>query len=191
MGRAISEQFLKDLKNGKLSELLELVHNDTTLIMELRGKSVAIYYRGGVLFNVTEGKNDYTVSFNSDYWSIYKKYDVLKENPTVTECITNIAFYKDQMDYHISHAKRTLEKQCQQQIVLENNVLGKVIPDESKNKSATTGDYYILDIEYAYNKKNSINARFDIVALNWPSLSPCRKNRNKLGISFIEVKLHL
>lgn len=38
MARAISQDFLDDLKTGKLSSLLERVLADDTLDLELRGK---------------------------------------------------------------------------------------------------------------------------------------------------------
>lgn len=191
MGRAVSEKFLNDLLEGELSSLLDVVHNDTTLIMELRGNCVVIYYRGGALFTIKENTDTgYTVSYNSAYWAIKKKYDELEEIPSITDCVKYIALYKDQIDYHMANADRTLEKQSQQRLVLENNVLGKVVQAGGKNKSATTGDYFILDTEYAYRKPQVIDARFDAVALKWPSLSNKRKKRSGLGISFIEVKYY-
>lgn len=183
MNRAISNPFFENLRSGNLAELLEAVHNDTSLVMELRGDRVIIYYRGGALFTVCESADGYQVSYNSAYWGIKKKYPDLSETPSIKECVDKIALYKDQMDYHLANANRTLEKQCQQRIVQENNILGKVT-----SGSATTGDYFILDMEYAFDKENS--ARFDLIALKWPSLSPNRKVRDNLGISFIEIKYY-
>jgi len=186
MGRAISDTFLDDLKKGCLKEVLSAVHNDTTLIMELRGNSVIIYYRGGALYTITESTDGYKVSYNPAYWDIVKKYPELTETPSIKDSVEKIALYKDQMDYHMANAKRTLEKQSQQRIVLENNILGKV----ASEKGGTTGDYFILDIEYAYKDGKGLDARFDAVALNFPSTGLQRKNRNNLGISFIEMKYY-
>ncbi len=175
MSRAISDQFVKDLREGSLAGVLEEVHNDNSLIMELRGDRVIIYYRGGALFTITErGNGNYVVRYNCEYCSIRKKYPDIVENPSLEDCVRYIAFYKNQMDFHMANADQTLEKECQHNIVLENNVLG-----DSK------GDYLFLDIEYVYEK-----ARFDMVALKWPSISSVRKKTNNLGISFIEVKYY-
>ena len=190
MKRAIGETFFNDLLQGQLSKVLNMVHNDTTLLMELRGNEVIIYYRGGVLFSIREFENEYKVTYNSDYWSINKKYSEISEIPSIDDCVRYVALYKDQMDFHMANAKKTLEKQCQQRFVLENNVLGKVIPGDKESKNATTGDYFILDTEYAYKKKGVIDARFDAVALKWPSLSTSRKKRNGLGLSFVEIKYY-
>ena len=186
MGRAISDSFYRDLKTGCLSDILKAVHNDTTLIMELRGKAVTIYYRGGALFTITEGTDGYSATYNSAYWKIKKKYPELTESPEIKDCVEKIALYKDQIDFHMANSKRTLEKQCQQNIVLENNILGQV----SAEANGTTGDYFILDIEYPYKDGEGTDARFDIVALNFPSTGPKRKKRDNLGISIVEVKYY-
>ncbi|MCR4658543.1 MAG: hypothetical protein K5770_20280, partial [Lachnospiraceae bacterium] len=190
MGRAISDKFMNDLKSGGLSDLLEAVHNDTNLIMELRGNSVIIYYRGGALFTVNDSNGEYQVSYNPAYWEIRKKYDEMVEMPSISDCVKYIALYKDQMDYHMANSKRNLEKQCQQHMVMENNILGKVVPGDKANKSFTTGDYFILDIEYAFKDGKNLDARFDALALKWPSLAANRKKRRSLGISFVELKYY-
>lgn len=177
---AISDQFFHDLESGCLKDILEIVHNDTTLIMELRRNAVRIYYRGGALFTITKSDAGYEAAYNPAYWGIKKKYLDLSETPSLEECVDQIALYKDQMDYHMTNAPRTLEKQCQQRIVLENNILGK----------GTTGDYFILAIEYPYKDGETIDARFDAIALNFPSTQSQRKNRNDLGISIVEIKYY-
>jgi hypothetical protein len=70
--------------------------------------------------------------------------------------------------------------------VLENNILGQVYAEAN----GTTGDYFILDIEYPYKDGEGTDARFDIVALNFPSTGPKRKKRDDLGISIVEVKYY-
>lgn len=191
MGRAISEQFKKDLMVGCLKGLLEEVKNDNTLIMELRGNFVVIYYRGGALFTIASTENgDYNISYNSAYWRIKKKYNEIVENPTIDECIRYIALYKNQMDYHRANADRELEKQGQQRLILENNVLGgKNYADLSDKTQISTGDYFIIDMEYAY-KNAGIDARFDAIGLKWPSLGSIRKKGRNLGIAFIELKYY-
>lgn len=187
MGRAISENFRKDLLNGRLKGILDMVKDDNTLIMELRGNSVIIYYRGGALFTITSDNNDnYSVAFNSAYWQIKKIHGEINENPSIEDAQKYVAFYKHQMDFHRAHADRDLEKQGQQQLILENNVWGgKNQEDESRKSQIPTGDYFIIDMEYAYN-----DARFDAIALNWPSLPSSRRKRKNLGISFLELKYY-
>ena len=188
MGRAISDDFKKDLLEGKLSNLLEAVHNDNTLIMELRGDSVIIYYRGGALYTITSIETGYNIAFNMAYCAKKKLYLEIEENPSIENAVKYIAFYKHQMDFHRANADRELEKQGQQQLILENNILGgKKQGEKTDISKSSTGDYYVLDMEYAY-KASGIEARFDTVAVHWPSLGNRRKSGKNLGISFLELK---
>lgn len=191
MSRAICKEFMEDLQTGCLSNLLKEVINDSSLIMELRGKSVIIYYRGGALFTILRNDDgSYSISYNPSYWRLKKKYEEIQEHPSIDECIKYIAYYKNQMDYHLTNAERNLEKQSQQRLVQENNVLGgSLAKDPSDKKQTPTGDYFIIDTEYAYKSKE-IDARFDAVALKWPSLGSVRKNGNNLGIAFLELKYY-
>lgn len=191
MGRAISDDFKKSLLNGCLSGILEEVKNDNTLIMELRGKKIIIYYRGGALFSISSNEdNSYSILYNKAYWGKKKIHEELVENPSIEDAKKYIAFYKHQMDYHRANAERDLEKQGQQQLILENNIWGgRNLEDLSDKKPNPTGDYFIIDMEYAY-KGDDIDARFDAIALKWPSLGPARKNGQQLGISFLELKYY-
>ena len=53
MERRLNYDFFMEFLEGNLTGILNMVHNDTTLIMELRGNKVVIYYRGGALFTIT------------------------------------------------------------------------------------------------------------------------------------------
>ena len=189
MGRAIDETFKTDLLNGKLAGLLEAVKNDNTLIMELRGNQVIIYYRGGALYTISFDNGKYTIAYNKAYWRKKKIYDELVEKPSIDSAVKYIALYKHQMDYHRANADRELEKQGQQQLILENNIYGGKTLEDSNTSKIPTGDYFIVDMEYAY-KGDDMDARFDLIALKWPSLGPARKKRKNLGISFLELKYY-
>ena len=68
MARAISKDFLDDLLTGELKPLLDMVHIDDTLDLELRGKCINIYYRGGSLFRITEKvSRTYEIFFDLNY----------------------------------------------------------------------------------------------------------------------------
>ncbi len=57
MKRAISQEFLDSLQNGKLSPILEVVKKDRTLDLEMRGNVIDIYYQGAKLLSITEKGN--------------------------------------------------------------------------------------------------------------------------------------
>ena len=181
MERRLNYDFFMEFLEGNLAGILNMVHNDTTLIMELRGNKVVIYYRGGALFTITYTGKGYEIYHNPAYWIPEKKYEELVTNPSPEECVKNVALYKHQMDYYRS-INPELEAQCLQQLVLENNIL--------PGKSKTTGDYFILDIEYAYKEQGGLNLRFDAIGLNWPSTSSDRRKRIDMGITFFEMKYY-
>ena len=78
--RDISQSFFDDLKDGSLKPILELVRNDDTLCLELRGSNVVIYYRGGALYTIYEKQEHvYDISFNENYRT-NKDIDKVSEN---------------------------------------------------------------------------------------------------------------
>lgn len=164
----ISNEFFKELKTGQLKKLLDFVLEDDTLCLELRGKTVNIYYRGGSLFKIDD---KYNITFDLGY----DKDKKLNPNPDVEEAVKSIPFYKQAMDRWF-YENPKYEREFQQIILRENN--------NSGNISRAT-DYYITDIEYQDSENSS---RFDMVAFKWPSNGAARKNTNALSLALIEVK---
>lgn len=178
--RSITDVFFNDLKKGKLNDILKMVTSDDTLCMELRGNRVVIYYRGGALYTIEEkAEHEYSIWFNDNYCSINKDINksVSKHFLSTQETIEDVYKYKYYMDIYFSKHKK-FEREFQQLIVRDNNFSGKVT-------DAT--DYYILDIEYAL-KYDEIDARYDMLAVEWPSISGERKNPTNLPFAIIEVK---
>ena len=54
MNRYLSETFKDDLIEGELKQVLEIIRQDDTLMLELRGNKVIVYYRGGKLLEIKE-----------------------------------------------------------------------------------------------------------------------------------------
>ena len=181
MARAISQDFLDDLKTGKLSSLLERVLADDTLDLELRGKCINIYYRGGSLFRITEkGSGTYEICFDSNYcdteaWGNTGITVIC--NPTIEQAVKDIPYYKQAMDIYLGKSHK-YEREFQQVLVRENNCHGII---------SRSTDYYIIDIEYADSNENR-KSRFDIVALKWESKSSARRNPEKCSIALMELK---
>lgn len=180
--RALQDSFLYDfLNDGVLSPLLKLVKMDHTLDMELRGDDIVIYYRGGLLYKIKNKSNgNYEITYTKEYIQNLKVQGSGVIN-TVADAVNEVAKHKQDMDFYFSQHPK-LEREYQQTIVRENNFSGAV-------SHAT--DYFILDIEYAFNensKTDNINARFDMLAVKWLSTIVGRKNVRNLPIAFIEVK---
>ncbi len=184
--RALDSDFLADLMDGKLKPLLERVKKDDTLCLELRGSFIDIYYRGGTLYVVqAKGNHQYRISYNKNYEEeddIDKKSATLIDIPSVDQAVKDVPLHKEIMDFYFAKHQK-LEREFQQLILRENNNSGKV---------TDSTDYYILDIEYAFNGSNQsgdeISARYDMLAVRWASEGSIRKKTQNLPISFIEVK---
>lgn len=171
MARRISDTMMKELREGILAPILEVVKKDSTLDLELRGGSINIYYRGGSLFRITEQGNTYLISFDTKYCSAGGKN--LSSSPSIAYALEELPYYKQAMDWWFG-AQPKYEREFQQVIVRENN---------SHRKISNGTDYYIVDIEYV-----DANARFDMVALKWLSRGAVRKDSSKISLAMIEVK---
>ena len=175
--RALGEEMFNDFqKGGPLHELLTYVQHDDTLDLEFRGEYAAnIYYRGGSLFRIDRGAIGYTLTFDT-------KYDAgMAANPSICMAVQRIPLYKHAMDVWFAK-NRKYEREFQQVVVRENNRHGAI-------SHAT--DYYIVDIEYAYNDNVSdkkTQARFDMIAVKWLSKSNERQNPSAPTLAIIEMK---
>lgn len=161
--RGLKQFFFQELKTGLLNPLLKYVQDDNTLDLEIRADYINIYYRGG---NILRVNNNGIAGF---LFHFEEKY--LTKHPfLVAQTLNNFKIIKDwnnffplakqAMDYYFTkYAKQ--EREYQQLVVRENN-----------NSTIANGtDYFILDVEF----DNHANARFDMIAVEWPSIASHRK----------------
>lgn len=171
--RALGSEMFHDLKdsNGCLHGLLNFVLQDTTLEFEMRGtRSASIYYRGGRLLCIEWDGTQYVLRFDTNYCSHGQN---LSEQPSIAEAIEKAPYYKQAMDrWFAQHPK--YEREFQQLVERDNNRHGEI---------SHTTDYYIVDTEFVYE-----DARFDMVAVHWPSIGAVRKNLHAPKLAFIEMK---
>jgi hypothetical protein len=162
MARLLSDKFMNDLLLGELKELLDFVKKDNSLDLEIREDSINIYYRGGSALKVERKKSKYEYDFNVEY--LVPK----RPSPNITELLEKknwfdyFSIVKQHMDFYFTK-KRCEEREYQQILVRDNNY----------SSIANSTDFFIIDIEYAKDK-----ARFDIIALEWPSDASIRKLNN-------------
>ena len=169
MGRQVKQGFIDELKSGVLKKILEYVKSDDTLNMELRGNSISIYYRGGILFSIKEDTYEFS-GMDKNYHRT-----IIFPPPSIDEIEDYIPKAKHIIDIYVTNIKNHLgEKDIQQQIAKENNY--------SPNSLDT--DFFIIDIEY------QDLGRFDIVAIRWDSSPNARKLPKKYlpTITVFEVK---
>lgn len=159
--RLLDPTFFKELKAGSLTPLLEYVIADNTLDLEIRKNYINIYYRGGNILDVKMKKSGFLFHFEEKY---FKKDPLIKADIDKYKIARDwnkfFPIAKQAMDiYFTTHTKQ--EREYQQLVIRENN-----------NSSIANGtDYFIIDIEY----DNSDKSRFDLIAIEWPSVGSLRK----------------
>ena len=173
MKRELSSTFMTDLLTGSLKNVLAFIQKDNTLDLEIREKFVNIYYRGGNVLRITEiGVNSYHFGFDSNYLPT-KSAGFVAPNPG-----TNWGLYfpmmKQAMDFYFSKHRKE-EREYQQLVVRDNNY----------SSIANGTDYFIIDIEY----DNHDHARFDLVAVEWPSKASYRKLANGYKPKLVVVEM--
>ena len=179
--RALDEKMFKDFQEGgMLHDLLDYVQSDDTLDLEFRGEGRAnIYYRGGSLFCIERSGDGYTLTFDTKYCTACD--EGMEKTPSVRAAVGLIPLYKHAMDVWFVK-NRKYEREFQQLVVRENNRHGAI---------SHASDYYIVDIEYAYNVNVSdkkTQARFDMIAVKWLSKSNERQNPSAPTLAIIEMK---
>jgi len=162
MIRGISKRFIDNLLYGKLSSILRFIKNDNTLDLEIREAYVNIYYRGGNALKITEKTGNYLYEFDKNYIKEDKESvaNLLQGNIEKENWFNYFSTFKQLIDFYFSKNKKE-EREFQQVVVRINNY----------SSISNSTDYFILDIEY----DNHANARFDLVAIEWPSNASKRK----------------
>ena len=179
--RALDEKMFKDFQEGGvLHDLLDYVQCDDTLDLEFRGEGRAnIYYRGGSLFCIERSGDGYTLTFDTKYCTACD--EGMEKTPSLRAAVGLIPLYKHAMDVWFAK-NRKYEREFQQLVVRENNRHGAI---------SHASDYYIVDIEYAYNDNvldKKTQARFDMIAVKWLSKSNERQNPSAPTLAIIEMK---
>lgn len=176
--KTLSEDFFNDLKNteGLLHPILERVQQDNTLMLAIRNQYINIYYRGGNILRVKQGKGNYSTFFDDQYNKsgvpITSLPAAIKSQNDAHEWVKEFPRLKEIMDLYFSNKSKP-EREFQQLVARENN--DSTISNES--------EYFIADIEYA---DSSLAARFDMLAIRW--LASQRQNGTNCRAALIEMK---
>ena len=177
--RSLSQSFMNDLLNpdGLLCPILERVRQDHTLMLSIRKGYINIYYRGGNLLRTKEQhKGSYSAFFDNKYNKSGVPSPVLPntiESPDAARTwVDSFQNLKGIMDFYFSQYNKP-EREFQQLIARENNF----------STIASQSEYFVSDIEFA---DSALGARFDMLALRWPSSQ--RKDPNSCRPALIEIK---
>lgn len=174
--RGLSDDFLQALKIGHLKSITERIKNDHTLMFAIRKDYINIYYRGGSILKLSRKKSGYYAEFNKNYITnevVIQLPEKLDNEKEVQEYLSLLPHLKDAMDLYFGQdGYSKLEREMQQIIVRENNF----------TELANSGEYFIVDIEYARTETNS---RTDLLAFKWDAN---KRKTAKLTLSLIEFK---
>ena len=178
--RTLDEGFLSALKDGCLADLTATVRSDATLCLELRGDRVNVYYRGGSLMRLRQGRQpegQYSVSFDTNYFAAGEESELpdrtIRNRNDLARWLASWPGLKRAMDGWLSQNQASAEREYQQLAARDNN-FGSVARDT---------DYYVCDLEY-----QSGQGRFDMIAVHWPSEPTVRKRACDRRLVFVEVK---
>lgn len=192
---ALSETFMSDLLDGRLSSLRRFLVDDQSLCPEIRANTLTIYYRGGGLLKLDEFSGNYRATFGekgyaakcqeprSKAWAttVAKLPKLLKTAEDTEQWLATVPLLKAVMDRWFVTRNWT-EREAQQRMVFENN---------RDRTIAVATDYYFCDMErvelVSVNGKKS-DLRFDLVGVHWPSDKAIRKSSVERSFVLVEMK---
>lgn len=173
MKRAISNEFMDSLLNGELSPVLNIVKNDPTLDLEMRGDEVTIYYQALKLLSIKEkGRGVY------EYDEINKEYRLRKNDKEVSLPVLSL----DNIEDYIIKGKNVIDTYDKKEH-FEYEVKQMIVRENNTAPTAERTDFFVIDTEY----QNEEGDQFDIVALHINSDANARK-KGEASIAIIEIK---
>ena len=123
--RALGTKMFHDLNdsNGCLHSILEMVQQDASLELEMRGREAAsVYYRGGSLYRIVWDGTEYVLTFDTNYCN---EGHPISGNFSVAQAVEPMPFYKQAMDrWFWAHPK--YEREFQQLVERDNNRHGAI-----------------------------------------------------------------
>ncbi len=199
--RAIDDDFLKEFLNGKLKNLLNVIQQDDSLIMCLRGSYTDVYYRSCCILEISQSlrfsvNKDYgiklnqltgAVNFSEDNWIKYFKF--------AKQLIDNHSFKK-----RTKNTDNSKNEERNKAYKLEKDIQQLMFKENSYNNIANETDYFIFDIEYdngeiVENIDGQIKKskpRFDAVAICLPNYDrKFGKTSKTVNLALIELKAGL
>ncbi len=178
---------MKDLKSGLLQPLLQRVHDDPTLELEIRDDYINVYYRGGSLLKLESRTRGYHATFARRYLVNQQKRPLhqalagvsapastIRQPAEVEDWLAAFPSLKLAIDLSSVTRRAVKTERAVQQLLVEANNTGR---------AARGTDYYVCDIEYA-----NAHGRFDFVAVRWPSISHVRKKTTGRRLVLGELK---
>jgi len=178
MARILSDNFIRDFKEGLLFPVLKEVREEgMTLDFQIRNEEAHIYYRGGKILGVKPGQvpGQYVFFFDINYFlsgeeELLPKASI-QSDTDVTAWIRKLPALKRAIDRYYGTKQEKSEREYQQVVTRENTY----------SAGANQTDYFIVDIEYQTSKglENGKATKFDMLGILWLAEAATRKNAHK------------
>ena len=142
MKRCLNDNFMNDLKHGILINLLERVVKDSTIDLQMRGNSIDIYYRGGVILHLVQKIDTYNATINPKYFGeepVIPFENKIKTKEDIQDWIKKVPEIKQARDFH--YGKNNAAERDFMQLTVRSN---------SYEKEIKEGNIIITDVEYNY-----------------------------------------
>ena len=147
--RELSISFMEALQSDFLSGILQTVHNDKDLDLQIRENYINLYFKGNSLLKLSEGvDNNYKVDIHSKFVDTLEIPLSLKNEKSTELFLQAVPALKENI---IRIGKTSLEVEYEQLIIRANN-------REMRNNS----EYFLIDRQYSLAKE-----RFDLMGFYW------------------------
>ena len=107
--RELEPNFIKDLKDGILKDIISRVKEDDTLDFQIRENEVHIYYRGGRILGLKADNNKYIPSFDTSYCAgkictnqLDSLPEIISSEEELLQWVTSFPFLKQTIDFHFA-----------------------------------------------------------------------------------------
>jgi len=169
--RALTPEFKRDLQNGLLAPLLDLVLKDRDLLLEIRSGYIDLYFKGNGLLKVGAAHgtpSEYDVSTHEKF-AVNLVRERMKTDADVQNLIEKIPRIKQEIATHKAHAS---EIEIEHFFIRINN-----------REPGVNSEYFVIDRQGVYGPALD---RFDSIGVCWPRAS--RRTSVKLDPCVMEVK---
>jgi len=142
MERSLNDNFMNDLKHGILINLLERVIKDSTIDLQMRGDSIDIYYRGGVILHLVQNTDTYNATINPKYFGeepVVQFENKIKTKEDIQDWIKKVPIIKQARDFHYGKNNAA-----------ERDFMQLTVRSSSYEKEIKEGNIIITDVEYNY-----------------------------------------
>lgn len=153
--RGINERFINDLKDGCLRFFFEQINTNKELCLEIRGKYISIYYKGGSALKISQQVKSYRFEFDSKYCN--NKDDDRNFHYLNTLNNKDVKSYEDAFPIILKEMDSWFDKHPKSEREFQHNLI--------KANDGTNSIVHIMDIEYEGRTRENKRFRLDMLGI--------------------------